>query len=93
MREKITVFLKELGIWRSLKVRLFLIILLMGLVPAYIIKAGILQNYEARAIDVRQSDVQNQLKIIANHLITYNYLLRLSMRSLSSCPIYTVAVC
>ena len=51
MREKITVFLKELGIWRSLKVRLFLIILLMGLVPAYIIKAGILQNYEARAIE------------------------------------------
>ena len=74
MKKKITAFLKKLGIWRSLKVRLFLIILLMGLVPAYIIKAGILQNYEARAVDVRQSDVQNQLKIIANHLITYNYL-------------------
>ena len=74
MKRKITAFLKKLGIWRSLKVRLFLIILLMGLVPAYIIKAGILQNYEARAVDVRQSDVQNQLKIIANHLITYNYL-------------------
>ena len=33
-----------------------------------------MQNYEDRAIEVRQSDVQNQLKIIANHLITYNYL-------------------
>ena len=35
---------------------------------------GILQNYEARAISVRTSEVQAQLKIIANHLITYNYL-------------------
>ena len=33
-----------------------------------------MQNYEDRAVEVRQSDVQNQLKIIANHLITYNYL-------------------
>ena len=46
----------------------------MGLVPTLIIKEGILQNYENRAVAVRQSDVQNQLKIIANHLITYNYL-------------------
>lgn len=72
--EKIKSFLKKLKIWRSLKVRLFIIISLMGLVPSYFIKAGILQNYEDRAIEVRQSDVQNQLKIIANHLITYNYL-------------------
>lgn len=74
MAEKIKSVCKKLKIWRSLKVRLFVIIFLMGLIPVFIIRAGILENYEDRAVDVRQSDVQNQLKIIANHLITYNYL-------------------
>ena len=74
MAEKIKNVFKKLKIWRSLKVRLFIIICLVGLIPVHFIRAGILENYENRAVEVRQSDVQNQLKIIANHLITYNYL-------------------
>lgn len=74
MTEKIKNVFFNLKIWRSLKVRLFVILFLMGLVPSLILKEGILSNYEDRAVAVRQSDVQNQLKIIANHLITYNYL-------------------
>lgn len=74
MKSKLKEQITKLKIWRSLKVRLFLIIFLMGLVPSYVVKDGILRNYEDRAVEVRGSDVQNQLKIIANHLITYNYL-------------------
>lgn len=74
MAGKIIKFLKNLRIGRSLKVRLFIIISLMGIIPSIIIRAGILENYEDRAVEVRTSDVQTQLKIIANHLITYNYL-------------------
>lgn len=59
---------------RSLKTRIFLLLLLVGLVPSCYMQYGILQNYENRAISVRSSEVQAQLKIIANHLITYNYL-------------------
>lgn len=59
---------------RSLKLRLFVIIFLIGMIPCTIIYHVILNNYEDRAIQVRISDVQNQLKVIANHLITYNYL-------------------
>ena len=59
---------------RSLKVRIFLIILVVGVVPALILRAGIVGNYEKRAINQRQNVVQNQMKILANHLITYNYL-------------------
>ena len=65
---------KNLKIWRSLKVRLFVIIFLMGSIPSIFVRVGILENYESRAVDVRTSDVQTQLRIIANHLITYNYL-------------------
>ena len=67
-------WLKKIKIWHSLKVFLFIIIFFMGLIPSLIIRAGILENYEDRAIEVRISDVQTQLKIIANHLLTYNYL-------------------
>lgn len=59
---------------RSLKMRIFILLLVVGLVPSCYMQYGILQNYETRAISVRTSEVQAQLKIIANHLITYNYL-------------------
>ena len=59
---------------RSLKYRIFLIILIVGIVPTMILRYAILQNYEDRAVSVRISDVQSQFKILADHLITYNYL-------------------
>ncbi len=74
MAERIVSFLKNLKIGRSLKGRLFVIIFLMGIIPSIIMLVGILENYEDRAVSVRISDTQTQLKIIANHLITYNYL-------------------
>lgn len=61
-------------IFRSLKFRIFCIILLVGLIPSMILHYGILQNYEQRAVSVKTSEVQTQFKILANHLITYNYL-------------------
>lgn len=74
MADKIKNILKKLKIWRSLKVRLFIIMFLMGVIPSIFMRVGILENYENRAVEVRTSDVQTQLRIIANHLITYNYL-------------------
>ena len=74
MADKIKTFLKKFKIWRSFKLRLLIIIFLMGIIPSIIMRLGILENYESRAVAVRISDVQTQLRIIANHLITYNYL-------------------
>ena len=74
MAYRVKLNLKKLKIWRGLKVRLFLIMFLMGVIPSIFMRVGILENYESRAVDVRTSDVQTQLRIIANHLITYNYL-------------------
>lgn len=59
---------------RSFRVRIFLVLLIVGFIPTLVIHFAILSNYETRAVNVRESEVQNQLKIIANHLITYNYL-------------------
>ncbi|MCM1252930.1 MAG: HAMP domain-containing histidine kinase [Clostridium sp.] len=65
---------KKLEYLRSLKVRIFLIVFIVGLIPCIIMRYMIVQNYEQRAVSVRTSDVQAQLKILANHLIAYRYL-------------------
>ncbi len=67
-------YLAKVKILRSLKARLFLIILLAGIIPSVGMRHAILQNYEDRAVSVRIADVQNQFKILANHLLTYSYL-------------------
>lgn len=59
---------------RSLKYRILFIILAVGIIPTMILRYAILQNYEERAVSVRTVDVQNQFKILADHLITYGYL-------------------
>ncbi len=74
MREKIVEKFKNLIFLHSLKIRMLVIMLVIGIVPSIIMRAAIVGSYEDRAVSVRISDVQNQMKIIANHLITYNYL-------------------
>ena len=59
---------------RSLKARIFLILLIVGLIPCISLRYAIVQNYEQRAVNVRTSDITTQLRILANHLITYHYL-------------------
>lgn len=74
MLNKVKNALNKLRYMRSLKARIFLIILLVGIIPGVCMRYAILQNYEEQAVYQRQTMVQNQLKIVANHLITYNYL-------------------
>ena len=66
--------LRNIKILRSLKSRIFLILLIVGLLPCISMRYAILQNYEQRAVNVKISDISTQLRILANHLITYNYL-------------------
>lgn len=66
--------LGRLRIRRSLRAQLFVIILAVGIIPSVLLRYGIVQNYEDRAVSLRTVTVQTQLKILANHLIAYNYL-------------------
>ncbi|MCL2051294.1 MAG: cell wall metabolism sensor histidine kinase WalK [Lachnospiraceae bacterium] len=75
MREASKKILLRFKWLRSLRARLFVIIFLIGFIPSAIMRYATIASYEDRGIDVRRSDVQNQLKIIADHLIKYNYLL------------------
>lgn len=74
MIERIKERLKRIVSLRSLRARIFVIILLAGVIPSILMRYGILENYEEQAVELRITTVQNQLMILANHLISNNYL-------------------
>ena len=61
--------------FKSLKMRIFCIIIVAGMIPCIMLHYGVLDRYLDNAVSVRTSEVQTQVRIIADHLITYNYLL------------------
>lgn len=75
MWSKIVDGLKNIKIFRSLRIRLILIIFIVSMVPGLVMYYGLLRSYTNNAVTVQSSNVLSQAKILANHLITYNYLL------------------
>ena len=73
-QEKKKKLLEHLWNLRSLKVRLFALILVVGTIPSILMCNVLVSNYEERSVGLRVNTVQNQLKILANHSIYYNYL-------------------
>lgn len=65
---------KLFKIFKSLKTRIFCIVMIAGILPCVILHCGILERYISNAVSVRTNEVQTQVKIIADHLLTYNYL-------------------
>ncbi|HBA62987.1 MAG TPA: two-component sensor histidine kinase [Lachnospiraceae bacterium] len=59
---------------RSLRFRIILILVIVGIVPCVILKATILNNYEKRAAAVKISEIQNQCTILCNQLTSTGYL-------------------
>jgi len=72
--KKIKDFLGQYMFLRSLRARIFFIILLVGTIPTFMIRQGIMTSYEQRAVEQRAMIVQSQLKVIADHLINEDYL-------------------
>ena len=71
MRKKFFEYFKPI---RSMRLRIFLIICVVGIIPSVIMCKVILKSYENRAIAVKISEVQNQCTILSNHLVSYGYL-------------------
>lgn len=59
---------------KSLRFRIFLIVVIVSYVPTMLMRYGILQNYEERAVSLRINEVETQNMILANHLANNNYL-------------------
>lgn len=50
------------------------LLILVGLIPCFILKMGILDNYEKRAVQNRIIEVETQCNILGNQLSSQNYL-------------------
>ena len=61
-------------LFRSLKAHFFLAIFLTGLACCFTMHVLIFNDYEERAVAVRISEMQTQLRLLSNRLIKYNYL-------------------
>ena len=60
---------------KSLKFRLLLLFILMGIIPGMILWAGVLNSYEQRAVSIETSEILGQAKILANQIVSNDYLL------------------
>jgi signal transduction histidine kinase len=58
----------------SFRLRIFLFSFLLGCIPCSVMQAAILSGYEEKVISIQTSEVQTQLRVLANHLLTYDYL-------------------
>ena len=62
------------GFFKSLRVRLFVLFLLIGILPSAVIRIGMLNSYEKKAVSNRSSDILSQAKILTNQIVFNDYL-------------------
>lgn len=60
---------------KSLKFRLLILLVFVGITPGFLLKLGIINSYEDRAVQQKNIDISNQCKILSNQINTYGYLL------------------
>ena len=62
------------NILKSLRVRIILLVILVGIVPAFVLRGIVLSSYEKREVAMRTAEIQNQCTILCNQLSDANYL-------------------
>lgn len=61
-------------LFKSLRFRIVLLLILVGVIPCVIIKAQIINSYEKRAVEVKTAEIKNQCTILCNQIENSNYL-------------------
>lgn len=59
---------------RSLRFRITIILVIIGIIPSIIIENGIVKSYEDRAVNLRIVTVKNQCDILCNQLVKLGYM-------------------
>ncbi len=65
--------LNRFRIFKSFRLRIFLIIFITGFLSAEIIRAGVLYNFTERELKERTMELTEHVTIMANRLISYRY--------------------
>lgn len=66
--------MKRLKFLKSLKFRLFLLLLAFGILPNIVLRAGLLKSYENRAVTNRSIELLSQAKILGTQIVNNDYL-------------------
>lgn len=61
-------------LFHSLRLRIFFVVLIVGIVPIICLKFGVIRSYEDEAVSNRSMEIQTQCNSISNQLITNNYM-------------------
>ena len=65
---------KRNNFFRSLRFRILIILIILGIVPGVIVTYTMLHNYQDRAVSMLTETVSNQCEILSNLIIMENYL-------------------
>ena len=65
---------KKNRFFKSLRFRILIILVILGIVPSVIVTRMMIGNYEKQAVAVRAGAVSNQCSILCIHIIKENYL-------------------
>ncbi len=66
--------MKRLKFLKSLKFRMMILMLLIGILPGVVLRMGLLRIYESKAVSNRSIDILSQAKILGTQIVTYDYL-------------------
>ncbi|MGI6068832.1 MAG: sensor histidine kinase [Blautia sp.] len=70
--------------FRSLRFRILVFLVLLGIVPSFFVSKMVISAYEDRAVSLRISNVKNHCDILCNKIVTDNYLIKPDSVDISS---------
>lgn len=75
---------KRNNFFRSLRFRILVILIILGIVPGVIVTYTMLHNYQDRAVSMLTETVRSQCEILSNLIIKENYLNDTSSETVNS---------
>lgn len=63
-----------IGFFKSLRFRIFILLLVFAIAPGFVLRAGLLRAYETRAVEARTLDITSQAKLLASQIAANHYL-------------------
>ena len=69
---------------KSLKFRIFLLIILFGIAPTFLLRTGILSVYEKRAVNTRTVDITGQANMLSSQIVANNDLQDTSSKNITT---------
>lgn len=84
---------KKTNFFKSLRFRILIILIILGIVPSVIVAGMFIENYEDHAFEIRAEDIREECDILCSLLIKENYLNDSSSEAVNSrlellCNIY-----